>query len=153
MTRRRYWTALTAIPYAVTVVMLNATIGILRLWESPNRTASPAYSSAKLLPFPIKAWGVLFIAVALLVAISSNRRWALLAGCVLGAGVWGFWAGLLFASAYDTGRSSYVGVILYAAGAARHLQVVAAPNVIRQAGQRLWRRIGPRLRRLRPCSG
>lgn len=109
--------------YTITLVALNATLGTIRLLESPNRTTSPAYHYAKQV-MPMRWWGVLFLAgaVVMLVARHKGQVAAMFAACV-GCGLWTFWAVMLGAAAFYDGRSSYAGVVVYAAGAVRHFQV------------------------------
>jgi hypothetical protein len=112
-----------AIPYTVTLVVLNATIGMIRLVEGPQRTQSIAYKYAKQV-MPMRVWGVLFLTVAvLLLAAYRSTLWIRVVACA-GLWLWLIWGMLVFYAALRDGRSSFVGPVLYLVPAIRHFQVL-----------------------------
>lgn len=115
-------TELRATRYAVTLVALNAALGLIRLLESANRQQSDAFHYAKQV-MPLRGWGILFLAVAVAMVIARNHATCTRAAAAFGLGVWVFWGALLASAAGFDGRSSFAGAILYIAGAVRHLQV------------------------------
>lgn len=118
--------------YVTTLIALNAAIGATYLLQSGNREQSDAYHYARgvtgWLPWmsALRWWGVLFLAVALAVAVARNSVTGRRIAASFGLGVWVFWGTLLAASAVFDGRSGFIGPILFAAGAVRHLQVARA---------------------------
>lgn len=111
------------IHYVITLIVLNATLGVIRLVESSNRTTSPGYRIAKEV-MPMRAWGVLFVVVAVMMVTAYHSRTYSRLGACFGLGLWGFWAALIATSAFVDGRSSYAGAVVYTAGAIRHFQVI-----------------------------
>lgn len=115
--------------YRSTLFMLNFSIGICYLWQSPNRETSDAYHNAKQLTGWIPGmnamrwWGVLFLLVALLVVITQHSDQGSRAAAAFGLGVWVFWGTLLASSGILDGRSGFAGAILFGFGATRHMQV------------------------------
>lgn len=91
------------------------TVGLIFRFQSPERSSSPAFGSAKFIMGwtgnPIHAWGLVFVALALcetVAALLELRRvftWCLVGG----SGLCGFWATLLFTSAGTSHVVSYSG--------------------------------------------
>lgn len=88
-------------------------VGLIFLWQDPNRTTSPAFDSAKWVMSwtgdPIKAWALVFLIIGMAEAtagILQRRRlftWLLVAA----AGLCAFWATLLFWSAASSPLVSF----------------------------------------------
>lgn len=115
--------------FRMTLVMLNLSIGLCYLWQSPNRETSDAYHNAKRLTAwlpganPMRWWGVLFLLVVVALILVQHHEQGVRTAAAFGLGVWIFWAVLLASSGVMDGKSGFAGAILFGFGATRHVQV------------------------------
>lgn len=112
---------LRAYPAAFTLV------GLVLLVQSPPRTSSAAFDSARWVlswtPAPIRSWALVFLAIGVAEAMAwwlerrSLFKWLLVAG----AGVCGFWSTLLLCSAATDPFVSFTGAIWVGLAAVCHM--------------------------------
>jgi hypothetical protein len=108
------------------LIFLNLTVGVLRSTETASRVSAPAFNAPKSL-MPMHDWGWPFLLIGLgfivLALLDGSRPWITRTVSGIGLGYWVFWVVLAAASAHaDPPHASYVGSVLYVAGAARHFQ-------------------------------
>lgn len=97
-------------------------VGLLFLLQSPERTTNESYVYAKQV-MSIPHWGLLFLTLGVFKVsafIANNGTW--LRWCLIcGAGLSGFWSGLLFWSAYNIPTVSYTGGVWVMFAAILHI--------------------------------
>ena len=97
-------------------------IGLLFIFQDPLRTSGESFRVARDM-FPIPVWGALFLIISTVEAIALviHRRGTYMVGLTLGAGMAGFWGGLLVASAALDNHVSFTSAMWVLGWVAAHV--------------------------------
>lgn len=123
-------------------IVLSTTIGSVYLAQGATRFSSPAYSQAKaLLAYlpgdPMRAWGLAFVALAIVqfLAMRASLVW-LIRTMRVAATVYVFYGVLFFVAALADDRASFVGLPLYLFVATIHLAIAETLTLIHKGASK-----------------